>query len=1562
MGGTDSSEPAKDGLGQWFLSLTQTARPLTWLLVSVVLAVGACSWAITNRLAARRADVTMLYARSASHVGQEVEKRVAAYVNVGRALANVTRVQVALEEERKAAEAEREAAKSENPSEPIAEGEQVRKQNAALETIRKQITSLSGARDALLAADASVDNAAQKLEALKRKAVTTEALAKAPPLPSNVSAVASAVPRFFPDGGAPFQAAPRPKTQALSTQGDVDEAKNQLQAAKVEFDQARKAQEDAIPAFKAALYASKKLLADPSVVKQPGEDVKKAQSDLDRLVAATDEVSKQKRSIRSATSGYAETWKSCQAERDPATCFGRRVLPTLSLPKGSRIEVARCVWNDATSVLFDPLSGRVAIPAGEYAANGAKSDVKKADDVQGAGLCLWIPFSELLDKAAPASADDGDLRFAQTLLVDGRTGAALASSGASFVQAVPGFDGKTAVAPRILEKVEIGGAPHRVFLQPVATRFSPYRACPQSTPACNDVGPWLAVVGLVTEARFAKESVQLLPTTYLWAIVGFALAIASWPLAKLWLVGPRSRFRRFDVALLASAAIAATFLTTVAVAALLARNRLTMRTDDQLRAASEKLEAKLNNELDSAADALRGFEDETKPMRRRFASQEPAPASVADVLAAEAECAALAADMNGNYMSNVYEAKPRAGYCEYAGRPPQAPQDGSKPRLPGSLFWADRDGFVRINRVESGRFDLPVRINERGYFQQALEGAGQCRFEYKGDEGTQSSFIPCVRTEEKLRVGAAEVVRSLTSAEKILVLARPTFGEGSEVTGVAAVELSLARDDAATFARGMVLPLGFQAAVVRSDGTVMLHSNLDAHHGHDVFADEESGGELREAIRTKSMGPFDARYLGRMSRAHVRPHPRTGWYIVVFAAGAAKDSAVVEAAVTTAVQYSLFVLALALLSLVAAARSYPEDGYSGFDLRPSAGAVPTYRALRHLFFWASVPATFGLITVGSFIPTNVLSLAVVAILGTCAWRVASGSWTIKDRDDFTLTNPDEATTVLAKNYAACGAWIAVILVVLPSASFFLGSFEGAATKLVQAELDHYRQKLEARRECGNLANPPECSNIVYPSDSPYVNDSVVADFFHADWPWPAHEIVDRWGFLTNGEYHGASMTDRDLQSSFEPEHVSYAKPSTRWEQHTSSVSMIDGSRGLRLDATVPHLSTTRLYSFRNLGLWLLGIVLVGAGLRALVYQSIKRLYHLPVIGILCALAETNGPVEAEAVLARVRKTKKPILLTFPGESLTSDLRSLTFGFAPAPVAAASPTLAGDPEPVALVADLQAILDSEVALDNLEKAVLAGQLLIATSAVDPLRRAPEKLRDRWARVLSSFEVLRCRTGRALKAKSSTDELLESKPSPRTSAAPESGADATGMDSLSMKEKAETNEAMAKWFVPETVEHLANLDPHEARYYTQWRSFDDEERRVLAQIAIDGYTSPDPRNGPTLLHLVGGGFLDPGTLRVRDEGLVAFVRSHVGREELSRWEASETTLLWNVVRVPLLALLGFLLWIVYTIRPEVAVIAGALAPSLGGGIPKLLQAVATVANRGARTAAVPDAAKP
>ena len=84
------------------------------------------------------------------------------------------------------------------------------------------------------------------------------------------------------------------------------------------------------------------------------------------------------------------------------------------------------------------------------------------------------------------------------------------------------------------------------------------------------------------------------------------------------------------------------------------------------------------------------------------------------------------------------------------------------------------------------------------------------------------------------------------------------------------------------------------------------------------------------------------------------------------------------------------------------------------------------------------------------------------------------------------------------------------------------------------------------------------------------------------------------------------------------------------------------------------------------------------------------------------------------------------------------------------------------------------------------------------------------------------------------------------------------------------------------------------PSEAAFMHEWTTSDDDEKRVLAQLAIDGYTSPHPKNAPTLRHLAARGLLDADTLTLRDDDFRDFVRRTVSTDDLHVWQASETTL--------------------------------------------------------------------
>src|SRR5262249_22623345 len=145
---------------------------------------------------------------------------------------------------------------------------------------------------------------------------------------------------------------------------------------------------------------------------------------------------------------------------------------------------------------------------------------------------------------------------------------------------------------------EIGSSRYRAFLQPLALTvplIGPAVATPAdaASPGKPSDESTLLLTGFVREERFQTELYQIRPTLFLWAAAMVAIAVFGWPLAKLWLVGPRTRFSRFDAAFLVTAAVIATALSALLFPMLVAQASLGQRLDRQLASVAAQISRQL---------------------------------------------------------------------------------------------------------------------------------------------------------------------------------------------------------------------------------------------------------------------------------------------------------------------------------------------------------------------------------------------------------------------------------------------------------------------------------------------------------------------------------------------------------------------------------------------------------------------------------------------------------------------------------------------------------------------------------------------------------------------------------------------------------------------------------------------------------------------------------------------------------------------------------------------------------------------------------------------------------
>jgi hypothetical protein len=118
---------------------------------------------------------------------------------------------------------------------------------------------------------------------------------------------------------------------------------------------------------------------------------------------------------------------------------------------------------------------------------------------------------------------------------------------------------------------------------------------------------------------------------------------------------------------------------------------------------------------------------------------------------------------------------------------------------------------------------------------------------------------------------------------------------------------------------------------------------------------------------------------------------------------------------------------------------------------------------------------------------------------------------------------------------------------------------------------------------------------------------------------------------------------------------------------------------------------------------------------------------------------------------------------------------------------------------------------------------------------------------------------------------------------------------------------------------------------------WPKCDADEKRVLSQIALDGYANPHPNTALVLEGLAKKGLVDSSTLAIPRKAFVDYILSTLGPAELEQLASSEKNTSWTAMRGFLVAALAELLT---ALQPSLGA-ATATVPALAAAIPMLLR---------------------
>lgn len=804
---------------------------------------------------------------------------------------------------------------------------------------------------------------------------------------------------------------------------------------------------------------------------------------------------------------------------------------------------------------------------------------------------------------------------------------------------------------------------------------------------------------------------------------------------------------------------------------------------------------------------------------------------------------------------------------------PQDKTEGTGPRAPvyeltecpqpdgvNLAFWANASGYEQIKEVPGPHATNPISVDRRAYFRRALAG------EKMGRSGDETSWCPdCSSCVE-------EVVRSATSGQLVLVVARPTYAGRTEVdardgdrtrpTGVAAVEMKLRVFEEPVF------PLGFQAAIVDRDGQVMIHSNNEAHQGQNIFDDIRDPSALRAAMVPGAPAGIDLFYLGVSSRARVAHLNGVDWYVVTMARTDLVDIPVATMVLVSLIGFgALAVLGVVVGGLVLFLRRACLSSPRRALLRPDARRAAGYA---HLARWM-IGAT---VAIGCLVLWGIRVLPLAAFLGlaiaAACWSVAS---LISLPEDGSVPAGVEARTrswcarivarlhrgaapwrtYLPMTFALCCFGLAGVGVVAPTTVLFAGAYDYAVECLVRAEQESEAKRVGYDVNClrGDCLSRPWVVQKLDSSDA--ASDSWLRPRL---WPLPA--LSQLLPALSIGELDS-------LLGLYETR----SGPTNRaWVRRPRDLDLLppEATRQEGVRSSLPEL--VRGCDLQKMAPVLFAFFVALGFAHVAAYCSMRRLLFLP----LSARLTRGVSEEADRVLPTPGER---LLILRPPEGLAEVLRRR--GYIEVANAVAAPPL--EARNLAFVPSLEAILASPLALGRLEALVEAHATVVLLSEVDPIFQAPAALQGPWAKLLENFEV--------------------------------------------------------RAFRPRVEPRLLGDAATSAACFRLWSRSDADEKRILSQIAIDGFACPHPMNEPILERLCARGLISCETLTLASDEFAAFIRQSSSIAELQAWEDTEGGSGWTLLRVPLATGVAALIAALSASRPELGA-TGAVPPTVAAVI--------------------------
>ena len=507
-------------------------------------------------------------------------------------------------------------------------------------------------------------------------------------------------------------------------------------------------------------------------------------------------------------------------------------------------------------------------------------------------------------------------------------------------------------------EVTLAGAQYRLYSQPLQLSFEAIdsgKKGDKKEAAPTSAEKWI-LCGLVRTDAFRSESRSISYTYTLWLSVAILLALTAYPFLKLHLSSPLERVRGSDVVLIAIfVCVVAAALTFIVIDVYYWRYDFDQTAGAHMERLAEAIDNNFDSEKTKAFAQLDVFDAEDDLLDDL--GRTPSPGSTLPRLTPDGRTCAPAWSWacRVDILKQNVEQYP---YLQFAS-------------------WSDSDGNQRIKWTAKKSVTpfLNLEKNESiTYYSDVKRALTDVRNAFTEKHYPISAPTQGVGTQYSANTGD-----NITIFWKLFNL---QDRKDKKVAGADPKDVfcaSLVTHPISVF--DAVLPDGFQFAVIKSDGTVLFHSDRTKNLRENFLDETDQDQEVRSRVLMRASGPLVANYMGRPHRLYIRPMNSSGeqlWTVVVFRDLKVEDTMNLEMLSLSSIMFLLYAAAIAFALVLA---HYALRGrIAGTWLWPDSRKTSTYRwlvigngiAALLLLLLLQLPAFFALLVCGFVIPMGTI--------------------------------------------------------------------------------------------------------------------------------------------------------------------------------------------------------------------------------------------------------------------------------------------------------------------------------------------------------------------------------------------------------------------------------------------------------------------------------------------------------------------------------------------------------------------------------------------------------------